>query len=370
MRLFGGAGLGLTLQGAPTNVISLQAGECYYPNSNQNPTVPGQGTGNAGWFMVKLGRYTNVQFKDPVTGIWRGAGDDSNAQRWIYTDGVNIRIANQSGCAVGATVTTAGTGYTSAPAVTASAGSSVWQAVLGPYVSSVTVAYGGSAYVYPPAVIIDAPPAGGIQATATSAISAGAVTTVTVINQGAGYTGVPNVRFVNDIRDTAGSGANGTVVTTGTQTVVGVLCTDHGNPITSGTIPTLTFTGGGGTSAAATVLMNWGITTYAASTPGAGYGTSATVWATAVGPTPPVGAAGYAGPDTGNLLVRQRNANLWIPTGTGGGLTTAGGIIDGGVYLGIPTAVVTAANGIAPTTAAVLALTMGGFTDTALIQAT
>ena len=54
---------------------------------------------------------------------------------------------------------------------------------------------------------------------------------------------------------------------TGAGTIAAVVCVDHGNPITSGTIPTLAFGSGAG---AATVLMDWGITTYAIPGPGAG----------------------------------------------------------------------------------------------------
>jgi hypothetical protein len=42
-----------------------------------------------------------------------------------------MRVANQTGCAVGALITNGGTLYTSAPAVAASAGASVWLALRG-----------------------------------------------------------------------------------------------------------------------------------------------------------------------------------------------------------------------------------------------
>lgn len=365
MALFGGSGVGLNLKGGATNRITLEAGQCYYPNSNPNPSVPGRGTGNAGWFYGRLGRYTVGQIQDPVTGIWQGIGDQSNIMSYFYSNGVNFRLANQSGCAIGAVVTTAGSAYITPPTVVASAGSSTWLAVLGPVVSTtVTVTYGGTTYTYPPVVIIDAPPAGGIQATAYSTLTSGVVSSITVVNQGAGYSaGVPNVVLVNDIRDTTGSGARATAALVGTGTVAGVICTDHGNPITSGTIPTLTFGSG---SAAATVLMDWGITTYAATTPGGGYGTSAFVGLTAVGPAIPTAAANTSGPDMGWLLPRVRNANIWVPTNSSGALLIGGVIVDGGVYYGIPTPVYTIAT--TPSTVGALSLTMGGFTDTSLVQ--
>lgn len=362
MRLFGGGGQPLSVYNQP-NVVTLQAGETFQFNSNINPQQPGQGTGNAGWFNAKLGRYTALQLLDPISGVWRGIGDDSNAQRMAYSDGVNYRLANQSGCAVAATVTTAGSAYTTPPTVVASAGSSVWQAVLGPLVSAITVGYGGTNYTYPPYVRIDPPPAGGVCATAIATLSGGAVSSVTIINEGAGYNGgTPNVWFVNDPRDTTGASATATATLSGSGTVAAVLCINHGLPITSGTVPTLTFGSG---SAAATVLMNWGITTYAVSTAGAGYGTSAFIEMSAVGPALVSGPA-YTNPDIQDLLVRVRRADIWIPTNASGGLVTGGVINDGGVYRGIPTPVFS--TGLAtPSTVGAITISMGGFTDTSFL---
>lgn len=363
MRLFGGSGQPLSTYGQP-NVVSLQAGEVFYPNSNVNPSVPGQGVGNAGWFWAKPGRYTAIQMIDPISGIWRGIGDDSNAQRLIYGDGVNMRLANQSGCAVGATVTTAGSAYTAPPVVTASAGGSTWQAVLGPLVSAVTVGYGGTNYTFPPLVWIAPPPAGGVQATATAALTTGAVSSITVTNEGAGYSGgVPLVYLVNDPRDTTGGGATATATLSGSGTVAAVLCTNHGSPITSGTVPTLTFGSG---SAAATALMNWGITTYAVGTPGAGYGTSAFIELSAVGPALVANPA-YTNPDIQDNLVRVRPADIWVATNASGSLVTGGVINDGGVYRGIPTPVFRLPLAAA-TTVGALTISMGGFTDTSFIS--
>ena len=369
MPVFGSPGVAITMKGAPTNMIALPAGQVAYPNSFPNAAVPGRNTGYAGWFYAKLGRYTVLQVKDPITGIWRGAGDNSNGEVYFYSDGGNVRLANQSGCAVGAVVTTAGSAYTTAPTVVASAGSSVWQAILGPLVSTTAnVVFGGTNYTYPPLVAIDAPPlgAGGIQATATCAISSGAVSTITIIDQGAGYLGgTPNVTLVNDPRDTTGSGATATVTLTGANTVAAVICLDHGNPITSGTVPTLTFGSG---SAAATVLMNWGIQTYAVTTAGAGYGNSAIAGLTAMGPAG-IASPAYTNPTSQQGLVRVRNANIWVPTNSSGGFTLAtnsNAIIDGGVYEGIPTPLYVSPT--TPSTVGVLALTMGGFTDVSFVQ--
>jgi hypothetical protein len=360
MPIFGGQGQPISMKGAQTNLITLAAGEVLYMNSYQNPSVPGQGTGRAGWFYVKPGRYTAAQVQDPISGVWRGIGDDSNAEREFQTDGVNMRLANQSGCAVGAVVTTAGSGYVTAPTVTASAGASKWLAILGPLVSTaVTIAYGGTNYIYPPIVVIDAPPGlaagtNGVQASGYSNLTGTAVSSVTIVNQGAGYSGgTPNITLVNDPRDTTGAGA---------QTVAAVICLDHGNPITSGTVPTLTFGSG---SAAATALMNWGITTYAVSTAGQGYGNSAFIGMSAVGPAL-VATPAYLNPDIQDLLVRTRRADIWVATSSVGALVTGGVINDGGVYRGVPTPIFSLGLAAVGTVGAVTA-SLGGFQDSSLV---
>lgn len=369
MPKFNGAGLPISMKGAPTNRVTLQPGEVYYPNSNQYGATPGQGTGYAGEMYVRSGRYINLQVQDPISGVWQGVGDDTMNLRNFYTDGFTVRFANQTGCAVGATVTTAGSSYVTAPTVVASAGGSKWVAVLGPLVSTtVTITNGGSNYTYPPAVVIDAPPGlqngvNGVQATGYATLTSGAVTSITITNQGAGYSaGVPNIRLVNDVRDTVGGGASANAALTGANTVAAVLCLDHGNPITSGTVPTLTFGSG---SAAATVLMNWGIQTYSVTTAGAGYGNSSFAELTAIGPAL-VASPAYTNPDIQDGLVRARKADIWVPTNSTGGFTTGGVIQDGGIYRGIPTPLYLAA--ATPTTVGALALTMGGFTDTVFVQ--
>ena len=261
-------------------------------------------------------------------------------------------------------VTTAGSGYVTAPTVTASAGGSAWTAVLGPGVNATVVTFGGTNYVYPPAVIFSPPPTGGVCATGYSTLTGTVVSSITIQNAGAGYSaGAPTITLVNDPRDTTGAGATATCTVAGSGTVMAVICTNHGIPITSGTVPTLAFSSG---SAAATALMNWGIQTYAVTAAGAGYGTSVTVDLSAVGPAPPTPAASTAGPDIMQNLVRVRKASIWVPTNAAGGLLVGGQIVDGGVYSGIPSTILE--YGTIPTTVGTLTLTMGGFTDTSLIQ--
>ena len=306
-----------------------------------------------------------------MTQIWRGIGDDSNSDRIFRANSGNIRIANQSGCAVAAVVTQAGANYTSAPAVTASAGASVWRAILGPVVNTtVTVSYGGTSYTYPPIVVIDAPPPGGVQATGYATLTSSAVSSVTITDQGAGYSGgVPNIYLMNDPRDTAGSGATAVLTLTGSGTVAAVVAVDHGNPITSGTVPTLTFSGGAGVSAAATALMNWGVTTYAVTTAGAGYGNSGIAEITAVGPAA-IASPAYTNPAIQQNLVQTRPAQILGYAATTALANTGSIFLDGGVYTTIPTSLVAPSvvqfTGTLPAATTVV-YTMGGVSDTSYI---
>ena len=355
MGLFSGSGVIPSLKGVTTNVVNLSSGQC-------------QTISPAGWYMVSTGLYTVVQQYDPITGIWRniGNGDHEGGVKYIYSDGVNYRLANQTGAAVGALVTNAGSGYTSAPTVTASAGSSIWRAIVGGAVSTtVTVTNGGTNYTYPPVVQFAAPPAGGVQATGYATLTGSAVSSVTVTNQGAGYASAPTVVFINDPREgvngvTQGYNAAATATLTGAGTVTAVLCLDHGQGGQTA-VPTLSFGGGGGSSAAATAIMCWSITAYAAGTAGAGLaGSVAQISAEDAFPTT---AAAYTNPYIQSQLVRTRPANIKAPISSGGITATGQVIIDGGVYTSSPTPLVIPTASVV-TTAPVVTFTMGGQTDT------
>jgi hypothetical protein len=360
MPRFGGQGQNLTLKGVPTNLYTLPAG---------GVMLLGPPNFIAGEIGVRVGPYSTLQNKDPVTGIWKriGGGVMAGGYEYIYSDGVNYRIANQSGCAVGALLTNAGSGYTSAPVVTASAGSSIWQAFVGGAVSAtVTVSNGGTAYTYPPQVIFSAPPyLGGIQATGIAALTSGAVSSVTVTNQGAGYPVAPTITFVNDPREgvnnvTAGYNAAAVATLTGANTVTGLVCLDHGTKLTA--VPTLSFAGGGGSSAAATAIMNWGILSFTP-TAGTGYGTSLLSGLDAF----PTTSAAYTNPDTQSKLVQTRRAEILMLASAGAPTATGAVFYDSGVYTSVPTALVTT-NGALITQSATFTFGMGGSTDTSWVM--
>jgi hypothetical protein len=353
MSIYGGPGVGNGVRGQPTTAYALEAGAAYL--------VP------SGWWQFEGGPYCSLQEMDTRLGIWVPIGNDScsplgSSSRYIHSDGVNFRIVNQSGCVIGALLTNAGSGYTSAPTVTDATTGATYQAIVGGAVNTtVTVTNGGSNYTYPPFVQIQSPANPGIQATGYCTLSAGAVTSVTIFDQGAGYIMPPQISFINDPREglngtTIGSGASAITTLTGSQTVTGVLVLDHGKPVTS--LPTLSFSGGGGSSAAATAVMCWAITAYAVTSGGAGY--SGEVEVTALGGFPGTSPA-YTNVMTQSKLLRPRRASI-LAALSGGAITATGQVVyDGGIYAGVPTALVQSTT--PPTTAASLTLTMGGVQD-------
>lgn len=353
--VYGGQGVVPSARGQATTVVSLAAG--------QVQLIP------AGSWGVGTGLYSALQEYDPVTGIWRNIGNDAGTTfRWINSDGVNFRIANQTGCVVGVLVTTAGAGYTSAPVVTDSASNSTatYQAVVGGALNTATtITNGGVNYTFPPLIVISAPANPGVQATATCTISAGALSTITIVNQGAGYTSAPIISVINDPRDTTGKNGAVTGTLTGSGTITAVLVTNHGSPQTS--VPTLTFTGGGYTSqAAGTAIMCFTTTALTITSAGSGY--VGNVLVTGLGGFPST-APSYANTYIQSLLVRQRPAYYGAVL-TGTGISSTGyTIYDGGIFPGVPTGYVAGYTGIAATSAAQVSFGVGGLTDTVLLIA-
>lgn len=348
--VYGGQGVVPSARGQATTVVSLSAG--------QSTLIP------AGSWGVGTGLYSALQEFDPVTGIWRNIGNDSGTTfRWVNSDGVNFRVANQTGCAVGALVTAAGVGYTSAPTITDNGGSATYQAVLGGAVNtSITIANGGVGYTYPPQIVFAAPPGPGVQATATCTISAGVINAVTVVNQGAGYTNAPAMSVINDPRDTVGRLGNLTCLLTGAGTVTAVLVTNNGTPVTS--LPTLTFAGGGfTTTAAATAIMCWTATAYTVTSAGSGY--SGNVLVTGLGGFPATSPS-YTNTYIQSLLVRQRPALIAGALSTTALTATGQTVYDGGIFPGVPTGYV---GGFSTGSAALASFAVGGVTDTILLIA-
>lgn len=353
--IYGALGVSPTNRGQPTITWTLAKA--------QRRLIP------AGTWLVSLGLYTVIQEYDPVTTIWRPLNASYGTPFYMNSDGVNYCVANPTGCVVGAVVTTGGTLYTSAPTVTASAGSATFVAVVGGAVNTtVTVANGGTGYTYPPQIAFDSPPGVGVQASGYAAISGGAITSITVSNQGAGYTNAPNISIINDPRDTTGTNGSATCTLTGSGTVTAVLVTNHGNSVADATtaVPTLTFAGGGGSGAAATAIMFWTIQAYTVTTAGSGF--SGVVGITAVNGG--LSATGtYTNPAVQSGLVRTRMPIIQAAVSSAALTATGQTVFDGGILTGLATGLVTGFTAGSSTSAApAVGFSYGGAIDTVLLQ--
>lgn len=363
----GGSGIGLPNRypvAVPNNSliqsVNVGAGPVTLAAGEAQLIPPGQ-------FHVVPGPYSFIQVKDPISGNWRGLAQAPNVGRTIHSDGFNTRLVNLSGCAAGVFMTNVGSGYTSAPTVAASAGSSAYTAVVGGAVNTtVTVSAGGSGYTKPPRVVISAPPVGGVQATAHATVSAGAVASVVVINQGAGYTVAPTVTFIPDPRDATATGATATTTLTGSGTITAVVCTDHGTPLTA--VPTLSFTGGGGASAAATAVMCFTATGFTVGGGGTVYGNAQPFLVMAAGGIVGGTAAAVVNPQLDRSVLLPR-PGIITGTSTAGGLVTATGAVvaDGGLFQAVPAGIVIPGGNAVPTAMATVTITVGGVADTSFL---
>jgi hypothetical protein len=294
--------------------VSLAGGSYIYPP--------------AGNYFLTGGDQTVVQWWDPIASQWRNYCCPPAVTFQLDMDGYNQRIINMSGVVQAASITNVGsggvngigptqTGTTVAFAAPGGNGQTAKGYVIiggavGTAGGTATVTQGGSGFAVPPTIIIDPPPVGGIQATAVAAITtAGVLTSVTMVNPGAGYLTVPNFYAVPQFLDypgqpalpytlptsptpvapnfppgqiaggtgPAGTGGilppqmwmqaltlaspltSGALITgpaiTGTGTLTGIVVTDFGSLYTT-SVPAVSFAGGtlaGGV--AATAIMAW-----------------------------------------------------------------------------------------------------------------
>jgi hypothetical protein len=254
-----------------------------------------------GNFYVQLGSVTVMQVFDGVNDVWRNIGFPGGNIQVTSCDGANYRLVNLSGVIVGLSITNAGSGATANGIGTAVNGVSIGfgtvptngivasaYPIIGGKLSGLTIAGAGSGFVFPPVILIDMPPPGGIQATATCTISGGVINGLTLQNPGAGYASTPNAYVVpqyllppqagppvqaaaplnitppGNIAPLSGSlsgqppflpgvawpgVAGGASVTvnglTGSGTLTGAVMTQYGVGYSNTVMPTITFTGGG-----------------------------------------------------------------------------------------------------------------------------
>jgi hypothetical protein len=370
-----------------------------------------------GNFYIQLGGVTLLQVFDGINEIWRNIGFPGGNVQVTSADGFNYRLINFSGVIAGVNITNAGSGGTNgigtaATGVTIGFGAAPTNGVaasaypiVGGKLSGLTLAAAGSGFTFPPVILIDPPPTGGIQATATVTISStGTLNAPTLQNAGAGYTAVPNVYIVpqyllpvqggapinatpplnvippGNIAPLSGSLSSqppfmpgvqwpavigGAAITanalTGSGTLTGAVITNPGVGYTNTTVPTITFTGGGlAGGVAAAPITSFSVITAT----GAG-GTALIVGTPVISGT--MGGAGlWVGTDGCNGVFQARPAR-GVTTSTAGALT----LTDPGFGIQISTSGANLPNfgstGTA-TTAATYTVTSGGVFDISLVQ--
>lgn len=326
----------------------------------------------SGQYNLQLGRYTSLEWYDSNVNLWRGV-QPNNGSMLFQSDGTNWRLFNRTGTPVGAIITTLGTGYNSVPAATISGtGGSQWQVIVGGGINTTVTVTTAGLYNYVPTLVFSPPPDGGVTATGVAVLSAGAITSVTVSNRGAGYKTAPTITIIPDPRETAAGGGVLTVnATLSTSTIpTAVICTDPGTTALTA-LPTLTFSGGGGTGLAATVIMNWTVTGFTVGTAGVAYGTSVPFQVTGVGLlNQSTDASGDVNPLLNLGLTKPRNFLIAGTSTSGGAVTATGALIDdaGWGIQRVPDAVITAGGGALPTTAGAVTITVGAMTDVSYLQ--
>lgn len=318
-----------------------------------------------GIWLLNPGGYCVVQVLDPVSGVWRMNSTARVGPTTVSSDGNNVRVANLTGCALGAIVTTAGSAYVQgSTTVTPSAGNSTWQPVVGGLISTtVSITAAGAGYGVAPLVFFPPPPYPGVQATGVAVISSGTVSSITVLNQGAGYTTAPVPQIVPNPTDpnlasgSITSNATATTTLVGAGTLAAVLCTNPG--VSFSTVPSLTIAGAG-TSAAATIVPMWTLTGASITSGGAGF--SANTELSTLGGIPSATAA-HTNPSIELTGVIPRRASVLL-TANGGTIATVSTIYDGGLFTGTPTPLIETQTGAGGSTAATITLTLGSVNAT------
>jgi FtsP/CotA-like multicopper oxidase with cupredoxin domain len=232
-------------------------------------TTPAPAFDQAALDAALPGVYGQMQDKPLVPESSYNAAFGANfADKLVRIQDTSVSYDNGLFGLTGLSLTTGGSGYTSAPTVAISGGGGTGAAataVLGPgSVGSFTVTNTGNGYTSPPTVSLTG--GGGTGATATAVLNAtGSVKTVTITNGGSGYTSPPSVVFAGG----GGSGAIATATRASNGRVSSVTVTNGGSGYT--TPPTVSFTGGGGSGATATAALGRGVASVNVVNGGSGY---------------------------------------------------------------------------------------------------
>jgi hypothetical protein len=156
-----------------------------------------------GVYCSTLGTNTIFEAFDPIAQIWRQI---VSASDFFSVDGYNFRLRNTSGTVSATTITGAGSGGTNGIGATATGASlsvaagsgasipATLAPIVGGSVQAPTISQAGTGFLVPPLIVIDPPPAGGIQATAVCTLTGvgGGIASVSMVNVGAGYAAAPN----------------------------------------------------------------------------------------------------------------------------------------------------------------------------------
>ncbi len=197
---------------------------------------------------MKTGNLTLRAFA--LVGLWAVLPLFSAAQESPVIRVDVTQIAVSSGGVASIAVQAGGTGYT-APTVTISGGGGAGAtatANLTGAVSNISLSSGGSGYTSAPTVTLSG--GGGTGATATATLTADAVTAVTINNAGSGYTSAPTVTFTGG---GGGSGAAATASIAVAGQISSITVNGPGSGYTS--IPTVTISDAAGTGATATATL-------------------------------------------------------------------------------------------------------------------
>jgi hypothetical protein len=384
------------------------------PASNTAGTTSRAFTIPAGNWIVQAGQYSNVQIWDQQSYFWRYLTAFDQIPYFVSSDGTNARIINTTGGVVGAVVTNVGTANTAVPngfygydkynnfvviqngtantalsTATAPVSATTTQGGLlnvfigGSISTTITVVNGttaSSGYTQAPQVIVVPPANQGAQpyipATVKAVLTGGAISSLTVINQGAGYVAAPTLQIVNAPGDTTGALNTTTFTLTlvNTNQLAAVTVAFPGNQ-TYTSAPTITMSGTQTiTSAAATAICNLVVTAVAANAAGAGYGTSIPwipVWSG--GGVTATQAATATNPAIQTQLINPPLAPLFTVTTSAGGVPAAPAAISFNGYGYATTPVLKALQGAGnstyQTTDATWTVTMGGIDDTVFLTA-
>jgi hypothetical protein len=359
-------------QDVSTNKLGLAAGDVF--------VIP------AGDWFISLGMYLVLQFLDPITNVWQTAAGAAwtRGLSFITSDGFSARIANLTGCVVSASVINGGTSYVQATTTITAIGAFAPNAVptLVPIVGgalgltgtfTVDVPTKGAGYGVPPIIMIPPPPpaqsnangVGGIPAQAIAVLgTGGSISSVSIINPGAGYPTVPIATVVPSPFDpnlaVGITNASVTFSLASAGAIMGALVTNSGGPLPNGSLGSVTLSiGGAGSSGSLTANVMQTVVSGSISGAGAGFTNSG---ATTFGGAPLQGSI-TNGPDSLFLSFMPRPANIAF---TAASVATAGVVYDGGLFESAPVVSMMPAGGVA--TLGTVLLTMGSRGDIALLQ--